>query len=153
MRDGDSTRFGYYSPFTATTEYAFSVRGAVSGDQITAVTDSALQQVTVVPNPFLIYSTYQTDITNSSLAFTHLPSRGTLRIYTVNAQLVQEITWEPADLQGDGDLFWNLHTREGIDVASGLYIWVLTAPSNPNDPSSTPLRARGKFVVIRGDAQ
>lgn len=153
MRTGDSTRFGYYTPFTPTTEYAFDVHGAVTGSQITAVTDSALRQVTVVPNPFVIYSTYQTDITNSRLAFTHLPARGTLRIYTLNAQLVQQITWEPADLQGDGDLFWNMHTREGIDIASGLYIWVVTAPTNPNDPNSTPLRARGKFVVIRGDAQ
>jgi hypothetical protein len=153
MRNGDKTRFGYYAPFTATTEYAFSVQKAVSGDQIAAVTDSSLGLVTVVPNPFVIYSTYQTSINNSSIAFTNLPSRGTLRIYTRNAQLVQEIKWEPADLQGDGDLFWDLRSREGIDIASGLYLWVLTAPSNPNDASSAPLRARGKFVVIRGDAQ
>jgi hypothetical protein len=71
----------------------------------------------------------------------------------VNAQLVQQITWEPADLEGDGDLFWDLRSREGIDIASGLYLWAVTAPSNPNDPGSAPLQARGKFVIIRGDAQ
>jgi hypothetical protein len=92
-------------------------------------------------------------VTNSRLAFTNLPSRGTLRIYTLAAQFVQQIDWEPADLVGDGDLFWDMRTREGIDAASGLYIWVVTAPSNPNDPGSAPLQARGKFVIIRGDAQ
>ena len=126
---------------------------AVTGDQITAVTDSALGLVRVVPNPFVIFSTYQTDITNSLLMFTNLPSRGTLRIYTVAGQMVQEIVGEPSDLQGDGDLFWNLKSREGIDVASGLYLWVLTAPQNPNVPASATIQKRGKFVVIRGDAQ
>jgi hypothetical protein len=153
MSNGDKTRFGYYTGFTPTSEYAFTVHAAVTGGQITAVTDSALGLIRVVPNPFVIFSTYQTDITNSLLMFTNLPSRGTLRIYTVAGQMVQQITWEPADLQGDGDLFWNLKSREGIDVASGLYLWVLTAPSDPNDPVSAPLQKRGKFVVIRGDAQ
>jgi hypothetical protein len=153
MRAGDKTRFAYYSPFTATTEYAFSVTGAVSGAAITAVTDSSLGLIRVVPNPFVVFSAYQTSITNSRILFTNLPATGTLRIYTVNAQLVQQITWEPADLEGDGDLFWDLRSREGIDIASGLYLWAVTAPSNPNDPGSAPLQARGKFVIIRGDAQ
>jgi hypothetical protein len=153
MRNGDKTRFGYYTGFTATTEYAFTVNAALTGDQITAVTDSALKLIKVVPNPFVIFSAYQANVTNSLLLFSNVPSRGTMRIYTVAGQLVQQITWEPSDLQGDGDLFWDLKTREGIDVASGLYLWVLTAPSNPSNPNSAPLRARGKFVVIRGDAQ
>lgn len=153
MRDGDKTRFGYYTGFTPTTEYTFTVNAAVTGDQIAAVTDSALRLIKVVPNPFVIFSAYQSNVTSSRLLFTNVPSRGTLRIYTVAGQMVQQITWEPADLQGAGDLFWDLKTREGIDIASGLYLWVLTAPSNPNNPGSAPLRARGKFVVIRGDAQ
>jgi len=153
MNNGDETRFHYYVGFRPTTEYAFDVSAAVTGDQITAVTDSALGLIRVVPNPFVIYSSYQTSVTNSMVAFTNLPARGALRIYTVAGQFVQQINWEPSDLEGEGDLFWNLRTREGIDIASGLYIWVVTAPSNPNDPTSAPLQARGKFVVIRGDAQ
>jgi len=153
MRNGDETRFAYYVGFKPTTEYLFDVNSAVTGEQITAVTDSALKLIRVVPNPFMVYSSYQTSVTNSLIAFTNVPSRGTLRIYTVNAQFVQQVDWEPSDLNGDGDLFWDLRSREGIDIASGLYIWVITAPTNPNDPGSAPLQARGKFVVIRGDAQ
>jgi hypothetical protein len=153
MRNGDQTRFGYYTAFTPASAYDFTVNAAVTGGQITAVTDSALKLVKVVPNPFVIFSAYQANVTNSILIFTNVPSRGTMRIYTVAGQMVQQIAWEPADLSGDGDLQWDLKTREGIDIASGLYIWVLTAPSNPNDAASAPLQARGKFVVIRGDAQ
>jgi hypothetical protein len=153
MRNGDKTRFGYYTGFTPTGEYQFTVNAAVTGDQIAQVTDSALKLIKVVPNPFVIFSAYQSNVTDSRILFSNVPSRGTMRIYTVAGQMVQQITWEPADLVGDGDLFWDLKTREGIDIASGLYIWVLTAPTDPNNPASAPLRARGKFVVIRGDAQ
>jgi hypothetical protein len=85
--------------------------------------------------------------------FTNLPATGTLRIYTVAGQFVQQITFTPDDLEGAGDLFFNLRTREGSDMASGLYLWVLNAPSDPTNATSTPLRAAGKFVIIRGSAQ
>jgi hypothetical protein len=123
----------------------------VSGAAITAVTDSAVNMVRVVPNPFIVFSEYQVGLGNSQLLFAGVPPRGTLRIYTVSGQFVQQITWTPDDLLGDGDLFWNLQTREGIDIASGLYLWVLTAPSDPTNASSTPVQGRGKFVVIRGN--
>jgi hypothetical protein len=162
MRDGDLTRFEYYVGLDAEAEYAFDVVPAVAGDSIRLVTDSAMALIKVVPNPFVIYSQYQSSLDQSRLLFTGVPPRGTLRIYTVAGQFVQQVTWEPDDLsyepipgsaQNDGDLFWNLQTREGIDVASGLYLWVITAPSDPTNAASAPVQARGKFVVIRGDTR
>ncbi len=82
-----------------------------------------------------------------------MPPRGTLRIYTVAGQFVQQIDWTPEDLRGTGDLFYDLKSREGGDLASGLYIWVLSAPRNPDNPASRRMSARGKFVVIRGQAR
>jgi len=153
FRPGDITRFAYYVGFKPTTEYAFDVIAASTGSAITAVTDSALKLIGVVPNPYVVYSAYQTTAAEGRLMFTGLPSQGTLRIYTVAGQFVQQIAWTADDLQGDGDLFWNMRTREGIDVASGLYLWVVTTNSNPTDPNSAELQARGKFVVIRGDSR
>jgi hypothetical protein len=149
MHDGDRTEFEYYAGFPETGAFTFDITGAVAGAAITSVTDSMLRQIRVVPNPFVVYSTYQSSLQQGRLVFAHMPPTGTLRIYTVAGQLVQQITWEPADLEGDGDLFWDLTTRGGLDVASGLYLWVLTAPSDPTNPASAPLRARGKFVIVR----
>ena len=68
-----------------------------------------------------------------------------LRIYSVSGQFLQQLVWTPADLNGTGDLAWNLVTREGTDVAAGLYIYVITAKgANAGSPV-----ARGKFVIIR----
>jgi hypothetical protein len=149
LHDGDRTEFAYHAGFTESGAYTFEVTPAVAAGAITSVTDSALRQVRVVPNPFVVYSAYQTAFGQGRLLFTHMPPRGTLRIYTVAAQLVQQITWEPADLVGDGDLHWDLRTRGGLEAAGGLYIWVLTAPSDPANPASAPVHARGKFVIVR----
>jgi hypothetical protein len=67
----------------------------------------------------------------------------------VAGQFVQQIAWEAADLEGDGDLFWNLRSREGEIVTAGLYVWALTAPSDLRYPASPPVTARGKIVIVR----
>jgi hypothetical protein len=153
MLEGDRTRWVYFTGFDPLSQYTFDLVGPVTGEDITQVTDSALRAIRVVPNPFVVFSQYQgTNAAESRIAFTGLPGRGVLRIYTVSGQFVQQISWTPTELLGDGDLYYDLRSRENIDIASGLYIWVITAPSNPNDPNSAPLTARGKFVVIRGSA-
>lgn len=153
ISEGDITRFEYYLGFLSGTDFGFDVTAPVTGSAITAITDSALSLIRVVPNPFVIFSAYQDNAADGRILFTNLPPTGTLRIYTVAGQFTQQITWDAAELLGAGDLFFNLRTREGIDMASGLYIWVLTAPSDPTNPDSPPLRKAGKFVIIRGSAQ
>jgi hypothetical protein len=153
MSEGDRTRFEYYVGFQSGTVFELDVTPPVTGGAITAINDSVLSLIRVVPNPYVIFSAYQANAADGQVLFTNLPPRGTLRIFTVAGQFTQQITWEPDDLEGAGDLFFNLRTREGIDMASGLYIWVLTAPSDPTNPSSPPIRKAGKFVIIRGSAQ
>jgi len=149
---GDRTEFAYYVGFQPTDSVVFDVIPPVRGRAIPAVTDSALALIRVVPNPYLLFSAYQTSPDQPRLLFTHVPPQGTLRIYTVAGQFVQQITWVPADLEGEGDLVWNLTTRYGETVASGLYVWVLTAPREPSNPTGGAVTVRGKFVVIRGEA-
>jgi hypothetical protein len=147
---GDSLAFEYHVGFTDTDRYAFDLVAPVAGADITSVTEDDLSRVRVVPNPFVIFSQYQENATESRILFTNMPPTGTLRVYTVSGQFVQQVNWTPDDLVGQGDLFYNLKSREDIDIAGGLYIWVLTAPSDPTNPNSAPVVARGKFVVIRG---
>jgi hypothetical protein len=137
------TTFHYFVGFSRYSDYTFALTAPVYGTGITAVTRSQLDSIRVVPNPFVGFSTFQTDIANSRVVFTHLPPRGTLRIYTVSGQFVQQMTWTEADLTANGDLHYNLLTREGTDLATGMYIWVLTTDVGGRQ------QARGKFVVIR----
>jgi hypothetical protein len=120
------------------------------------VTKADLKRVNVVPNPYLVRS--NNDVMNSAnnsttpnITFTNVPAEGTLRIFSVSGQFLQEIKWTGSDLQRSGndapygDLLYNLRTREGLELGSGLYLYVLTATgkSGGNQTQS------GKFVIIR----
>ena len=68
-----------------------------------------------------------------------------------NQRQAQQLSWTQSDLLASGnnsphgDLPFNLRTKEGLDLMSGLYVYVLTATgANANGKV-----ARGKFVVIR----
>lgn len=121
-----------------------------------AVSKAELQRVSVVPNPYLVRS--NNDVMNTSnntttpnITFTGVPSEGTLRIYSVSGQYLQELTWTAADLRQSGnavsygDLPYNLRTREGLELGSGLYLYVLTATGAQGGNQVQ----RGKFVIIR----
>jgi hypothetical protein len=122
----------------------------IRGTRLTALAQNvadALSQVHTVPNPFIMLSQYGPNAERGQrLMFTHLPPRGVIRMYTVAGQFVQQIRWTEANLGADGDLTWNMRTREGNSLAGGLYLYVVTA----EDATGRPIGSRiNKFVVIR----
>jgi hypothetical protein len=136
----------YPEPFTIASEVQLDVQGPTP--PAGQIAKSVLRQVRVVPNPYVVLSDFDA-VTNrvgeSRLLFTGVPVEGSMRIYSVSGQFLQQLRWTAADLNGTGDLAYNLRTREGTDLASGLYIYVLT-PGGANAGSSV---VRGKFTVIR----
>ena len=118
------------------------------------LTTANLDRVNVVPNPYIVRSDMD-DLNGRTptarIYFTGVPEQGVLRVYSVSGQYLQELTWTATDLiyRGNdtptGDLPYNLRTREGIDLGSGLYLYVLTA----NGPNGNNQVHRGKFVIIR----
>jgi hypothetical protein len=123
---------------------------AAGGSDACANISASIRNVKVVPNPFVVFSNYinplnATDL-NKPLLFTNVPPRGTLRIYNVSGQFVQQITWTEADLNETGDLLWDLRTREGNLVAGGLYLFMITGKDAQNREIGKHM---GKFVVIR----
>jgi len=136
----------YPEPFTIASQVQLDVQGPVA--PAGQLAKSTLKQVRVVPNPYVVLSDFDA-VTNrvgeSRVLFTGVPAEGSMRIYSVSGQFLQQLRWTTADLNGTGDLAYNLRTREGTDLASGLYIYVLT-PGGSNKGSSV---VRGKFTVIR----
>ena len=145
-RAGDRLEVNFRTPFSLSSRIALDVSAPATEPGRTA---SDLKLIRVVPNPYVVQS--QFDAVNASsigdprIYFSGVPSSGQIRVYSVSGQFLQQITWTAADLNGTGDLPWNLRTREGLDLATGLYIYVLTA----KDDNGRNLTHRGKFVVIR----
>jgi len=120
------------------------------------VTKADLQRVNVVPNPYLVRSNNDVmnsanNSTNPNITFTNVPAEGTLRIFSVSGQFLQELKWTSGDLKRSGndapygDLLYNLRTREGLELGSGLYLYVLTATGKTGGNQTQS----GKFVIIR----
>jgi hypothetical protein len=105
----------------------------------------SIKDVKVVPNPYVVFSGLAQGLVQP-LLFTNVPPRGTLRIYTVSGQFVQQITWEEQDLNETGDLLWNLRTRENSIIAGGLYLFMVSGQDLEGRSLGSHM---GKFVVIR----
>jgi hypothetical protein len=107
------------------------------------------KNVYVVPNPATAAAMEpwrlepnQDDPTGIKVEFRNLPKcRSTLRIFTVSGDLVQTLFHDGST--GDGTLRWDLVSRNGQDITSGVYLFAV----EPEDGSFS--RAIGKFVVIR----
>lgn len=107
------------------------------------------REVCVVPNPATAASLApwrmepnNDDPSGLKVEFRNLPAcRNTIRIYTVAGDLVQTLHHNGGD--GNGTQPWDLLTRNGQDVTSGVYLFSVD-PSDGRFP-----RVIGKFVVIR----
>ncbi|MDQ6635075.1 MAG: hypothetical protein M3Z10_10015 [Gemmatimonadota bacterium] len=133
--------------FSAASDIAFQTNSLTPSPATFAAGD--FKGIRVVPNPWVFQSQFDQvgnqRIGSGRIMFTGLPATGTIRIYSVSGQFLQQLTWTEADLNGTGDLPYNLQTRESLALATGLYVYVVTGKS----VSGQTKVARGKFVVIR----
>jgi hypothetical protein len=82
------------------------------------------------------------DPTGVRVAFANLPrARNTIQIYTLSGDLVETI--EHDGTQGYGEASWNLISRNGQEVVSGIYLYVVQSDDDRFDDFI------GKFVVVR----
>ena len=58
--------------------------------------------------------------------FIHLPNECTIRIYSMSGKLVQTI--EHNSTISDGQEAWNLVSKDGMDIAYGIYVYHVDAP-------------------------
>ena len=84
------------------------------------VADSTLQEIKVVPNPYLVHSRFNETQTDRRLRFTHLPQKCRITIYTITGEVVTTIDHES---EYDGNAWWDLRTSNGDVVGPGLYIY------------------------------
>jgi len=86
------------------------------------------------------------------IMFTHIPAQSTIRIFSVSGVLVDVIEVNnsitnrepPWDLnsEANGTVFWDLKSREGLDVAAGYYMYHVQA-------HKTGKEKMGKFAILK----
>ena len=116
-----------------------------------------IEHVYVVPNPYKGGAQWDLvpraeDPSGTKVTFHNLPrTRGTIHIFTLAGDLVRDLPFDgtpPADLQygkdavvsGDGETSWNLISRNGQRIVSGIYLYSVDTDLG---------KQVGKFVIIR----
>ena len=122
---GDIFQMIVSKPFREGDVYEFETFAAARVDAALAKSD--LDRIKVVPNPYIVTNPLEPRHLHSSgrgervIQFTHLPSQCTIRIFNIRGQLVDIIDHNA--MMDDGIAKWDLETRDGIDVAFGVYIY------------------------------
>lgn len=81
--------------------------------------------VVVRPNPYKRLA-FHDDLNRneSKLLFANLPSRATITILDLSGQIIDQIDYS-APTTENGTYFWDMVSKDGQRVASGMYIWVV----------------------------
>jgi hypothetical protein len=94
--------------------------------------ENDLDKVAVVPNPYVgaaSWEPYSTSVGRGErrIYFMHLPNECIIRIYTLSGKLVDTI--EHKSSISDGQESWDLVSKDGMDIAYGVYVYHIDAPN------------------------
>lgn len=141
--EGDTLILVLRKPFRAGDVFEFTTsRPTVSAEQAAR----ELERVKVVPNPYVVATAHELPLPPAIVSgrgerkmdFIHLPARAKVRIFTSRGEHV--VTLEHDGNIHDGAVSWNLKTKENLDVAAGIYFYVVESPVG---------KKTGKIAIIK----
>ncbi|MCW9097670.1 MAG: hypothetical protein OQJ93_09800, partial [Ignavibacteriaceae bacterium] len=118
-------------PFNEQDSYYFTMTGASLNKDLAR---DELNKIKVVPNPYVVTHAGEQRLLSSQTSgrgerevrFTYVPPGSKISIFTVRGELVRTLYSENLFV---GDVYWNLRSEENIDVAYGIYVYVVDAPN------------------------
>lgn len=112
--------------------YQFKIESAPEELSTTSAIDSALNYISVVPNPYYGASAYEVNELSTVAKITNLPLKSTITIYTLDGKFIRQFRRDerPSGYASAGtrekqttpDLEWDLKNEKGIPIASGVYL-------------------------------
>jgi len=142
-KNGDILNLTTTKPFDRNDVYEFTLTG---NEVIQPVAKQDMDDICVVPNPYIATSTLERKIINTDIGrgdrridFVNLPAECTISIFTVSGRLVREIHHSCAIDKGRE--IWDLRTKDGLEIASGYYFYYVDAPGIGGH--------KGKFAIIK----
>ncbi|MCD6374784.1 MAG: hypothetical protein J7L94_04605 [Caldisericaceae bacterium] len=141
---GDVYRVTFKRPFLPSDSLTFTINEGAELDPQKFEDD--FKEIKVVPNPYIATNAMEPALSNPylnqprRLMFTHIPAQCKIQIFTVSGVLVKmiDVDNEPAN----GIIHWNLRSREGLEVAAGMYLYRVKS-------LKTGKEKIGKFAIIK----
>ena len=127
---GDIFRFTSKKPFNRYDVFNFTM---VGGDFQVARAKTMMDNIYTVPDPYIAASSLEPKLVNQSVGrgerkieFVNLPEECKISIFTISGRLVRELYHNASD--GYGREPWDLRTKDGLEIAHGIYIYHVDAP-------------------------
>jgi hypothetical protein len=129
-RAGDTLAIRFMKPFCAADTFVY--RSKASQYNLEAAR-TQMNAIRAVPNPYVATNVYEKPLPPQErgrgervIDFINLPPDASITIYAANGALVRTLHHN-GDLQNGAEP-WDLRSREGLDVAFGVYFYVVEAP-------------------------
>ena len=142
-KPGDKLLIKIRKPFSSQDIFEFSTTGWQAPAQ---ERENVLDNIYVVPDPYVAVNALEPKQSAAlsgrgerRIDFVNLPIQCTIRIFTVSGQLVAVIEHE--GFRDNGRESWDLTTREGLEIAYGIYFFQVDAPGIG--------QKLGKFAIIK----
>jgi hypothetical protein len=104
---------------------------------LASATDSMLEKVHTVPDPYYITNGFERSSTGKVIKFVNLPDRAIVRIYSTSGVLVRVL--EHTSQTHDGSMDWDVRNRNNQVVASGVYFYAI---------ESSNARRVGRMTIV-----
>ncbi len=98
--------------------YSFSTKSVATTENNIEKAKSDLDLISVVPNPYYAYSTYETNQLDNRVKITNLPRKCTVTIYSTNGSMIRQYTKDEVSTT----IEWDLKNYAGIPISGGVYI-------------------------------
>ena len=130
-------------PFaTVNANYNAATLGGVHIVSSALAPSGEVSNVGVRPNPYKRAALHDnfSNVYDHKLLFYNLPPECTITILDVAGQIIDQIKFQSTN-PNNGSIFWDMFSKDGIEVASGLYIYVVESPSGS--------QKMGHFAILR----
>jgi hypothetical protein len=129
-QNGDVFRFTTKKTFDRYDVFEFKMIG---GDYTRERAVSNMDNIYTVPDPYIGASSLEPRLISQDVGrgdrridFVNLPKECTINIFTIAGRLVR--TLEHSAAENDGRAPWDLRTKDGLEIAHGIYIYHVDAP-------------------------
>jgi hypothetical protein len=114
--------------------------GQIVGSALAAKGD--LSHIGVRPNPYKRYALHDniSQVYDHKIMFYNLPPQCKITILDVSGQVIDVINFVQFNAANGGYAFWDMFSKDGIECASGVYIYVAESPT---------MNHVGQFAILR----
>lgn len=131
-------------PFASTDKFTFTAKAGKTDKS--AFTNSILDKVQVVPNPYVAFSSIEKPLPplitsgrgERRIEFRNVPANSKINLFTTSGIHIRTLYDDGSSFTGTYK--WDLRTKENLDIAAGIYFYVIESPYGNKE---------GKIAVIK----